>query len=341
MSQSLLATLSLTTLILLAPDLGASSRLAQDPAPADQKQEKPAKQTPMDRLKAARKARQPKAADILRKDGSVVKPGEIPAQADSTSRATWASVMDSLSNGDAINSFELQFHLRQRPPETVQSNDMTLNFAYLAPKYVSARMESGRTLLRGDQGDYLIDSDGVLRLQGREAKADQKQLDQMAAIAASFIALTDPSSLRLVDLAMLDSRPKTLHPSLHAEAKELLWIRVTSPDFFLFREDASGADPTYQADLAINAETKTIRFAVIRETTPPEGMTPSTIFVALSKHHRRDGLLVPHRIEIFDIDRDVSPARFYKRATSRLDLKKDLGRLRPRLRPSDFDRPSK
>jgi hypothetical protein len=235
----------------------------------------------------------------------------------------------------------LAFHLRQQPPETVESNDLSLKFAYLAPKYVRARLESGRTLLRGDKGDYLIDGDEVLRLQGREGKADKKQLDQMAAIAASFVALTDPSSLRLVELAMLPAAPDSLHASLHQEAKGLVWMRVSSPDFFLYREDTSGPAPVYQADLAVNPKTKAIRFAVIRETTPAEGVAPSTLFVSLTQHEKRDGLFVPHRIELHDLDVKSLPPKFYRRATSRLDLKRKEGRLHSRLRPTNFLPPQK
>ena len=72
---------------------------------------------------------------------------------------------------------------------------------------------------------------------------------------------------------------------------------------------------------------------------PDPKLAPSTVFVRMSDHQRRDGFFVPHRIEICNLDPTTTPPRFYQRPTSRLDLKRKTGRLRARLTVEDFTPP--
>ncbi len=292
-----------------------------------------------DRGRALGQPETPQAPELRRADGSLVEPGVIPQSTSATARTTWGALVDALATDEPMRSFELNFNLRQHSQETTQSNDLTLEFAYLAPRFVHARLESGRTLIRGAQGDYLVDGKETIKLEGREAAADRKTLDEMASIAATFMALTAPSALRLVELQMLEQAPAGIHPKHHQEMKPFLWMRVASPDFFLFTENKAKGIPIYQADLGIDPETKAIRFAVIREMNPDPKLAPSTVFVRMSDHQRRDGFFVPHRIEICNLDPTTTPPRFYQRPTSRLDLKRKTGRLRARLTVEDFTPP--
>jgi hypothetical protein len=305
-------------------------------APALTQEDGEKKQSLLERARARRQARNPKAPELRRADGSLVEPGVIPSTASESARNTWEALKEALASDEPMESFYLYFNLRQHSPETTQSNDMALEFAYLAPKFVHARLESGRTLVRGKEGDHLVDGEEVIELKGREAAADRKTLDEMAAIASTFMALTAPASLRLVDLEMLEKAPAGIHPSYHKEMKNFLWMRVESPDFFLYRAQRPDGIPVYQADLGIDPETKAIRFAVIREANGDPKLAPSPLFVRMSDHVRREGFFVPHRIEICNLDPTSNPPRFYRRATSRLDLKRKKGKLRAGLTANEF-----
>ena len=332
---------SLLSLACSLPTLAPAVAVQDGPTAKETQEPEKERKSPLERLREKNRAKaQAKAPDLLRADGSVVKPGEIPAQASDASRASWEAVVDHLRGPKRIESFQLAFNLRQQSREKAQSNDLLIVFSYLAPRFLRAHLESGRELVRGPAGDYLIDAKDVIHLVGREAIEDIKQLNQMAAIAASFVGLTDPLTLRLVDLQLIEG-PEVALPSRikKKDLEGLTWMRVTSPDFCLFA-GGEGRDPLeqrlYQADLGVHGESKAIQFAVIREVQVAGGAPAATMLVSMSEHLVRDNILVPHKIEVFELKSGVKPERFHSSPTSTLWLKRNRGRLGARLKPESF-----
>lgn len=277
--------------------------------------------------------------EVRREDGSVILPGEIPASASAPAKAAWRELIDSLRSPTPMQAFRLAFAMRHRSPEKKQSNDLNLDFSFLSPGFVRSKLESGRTLLRGPRGDYLIDKEEVIKLLAREGAEDKKQLDQMAAIASNFVSLTHPVSMRLADLKLLDEAPKSLHPRHRGTALRLTWIEVTSPDFFLYTgvQDAPTKVPLYRARLGIDAKTQAVHMAIIERENDPGGAA----FVHLASHRERSKLLVPHVIDVYSLDPQTLPPRFKPTPDTQLSLDPKRGQLRAMLTPEDFLPPVK
>jgi|GEM_PF-1327590 len=276
--------------------------------------------------------------------GEPILPGEIPAGTSPEARATWSALIDRLGSPEPVESFRLAFDLRLRDPEKRQSNDLGLTFSYLAPAFVRAEFSSSRELLRGPRGDYLIDTktEEVLKLVGREGAEDRRQLDRMAAIAKSFVGLTNPGSLRLAGLRLLGGAPEGLPPSQRTTAAELTWLELVSPDFFLESGGPTAAAeelPLYRARLGVDNETRLVRMALLHRKRA-EGIDPmSATFVQLDKHRERSSLMVPHDIQIYGLTGDSIAAgapRFRSKPDSLLKLDGRRGSLRARLVPEGF-----
>ena len=94
---------------------------------------------------------------------------------DATAKASWDALAKATFAEKPVTAFDLHFHLRVRPDE-IQSNDLTAHYRFLSPGFVRATLESGREHLRGPKGDYLIDGEESLKLVGREAAEDKKQI---------------------------------------------------------------------------------------------------------------------------------------------------------------------
>ncbi len=328
--------------LLLSASLAAPALpLHQDPAEAPQEGPAEPEDGPSlrDRIRDRQRAALPVAPELKRRDGTVVKPGELPPVASQAARERWNSLAAELTKEEPVRSFLLEFYLRQQPRDRPQSNDLRLTFSFLAPSFIRAKLESGRTHLRGPQGDYLLEKNQeAIKLVGREGAEDRKQLDQMAAIASNFVGLTDPRTLRLASLETLDAAPSGIHPKHKSALAPLVWLRATSPDFYLGpqRPATDSTPPLYRADLGIDPETKAVRFALIHELFEGKPLRSGAMLVNMKAHVKRDGLLVPHEVDIYEVDPEAMPARFYASPTSQLWLKKDRGRLRARLLPEDF-----
>lgn len=331
---------------LALPALAAASLCSafpQEPAPPAEdppQQVEEQDENPAERFKRAARGHTQGIAPVRRADGSPILPGEIPEGTSVEARALWKGLVASLEQAKPMQSFRLGFYLRQQDPDPKirKVNDLDLEFSYLAPRYVRAQLESGRTHLRGPKGDFLIDKQEVIELFGRDAEQDLDQLDRMGAIASNFVALTQPvATLRLVRMALTQA-PAELSPELRKEAQGLVWLSVTSPDFFLqLRPEATedGSAPLYRAQLGIDPESRAVRVAVIHEQRGEVFVQDSAMCVDMSGHRQRAGLAVPRTVRVFQIDPGTRPARFYETPTSTLTLK-DGGRLRARLKPEDF-----
>ncbi len=327
----------LCALLLLASALGG-----QDvQQPTDQEEQKESREDVLERLRSRRGAG-PEIPEFRRADGSVVLPGEVPAAASVEAKAMWRGLLKTLDQAKPMQAFQLAFFLRQQAPDPQvnKTNDLDLNFSYLAPRFVRAELESGRTHLRGPSGDFLLDKQEVFRLVGRDFKQDIEQLDQMGAIASNFVALTQPvATLRLAQLELAKEPPRELHPKLRKEADALVWLSVTSPDLFLRMNSARPTGdglPLYRAQLGIDPESATVHLAVIHEQRGDSHAPGTAMCVRMADHRRRAKLQIPHHIQVFSIDPSTRPERFYETPGTTLWLNGERGRLRAALSPEDF-----
>ena len=157
--------------------------------------------------------------------------------ADSDANAAWKALAEATLDEKPITAFDLVFHLRVRPDD-IQTNDLAARYRFLSPDFVRATLESGREHLRGPAGDYLIDGDEVLKLVGREAAEDKKQIDEAVGVAKNFLALSDPARLkpRAVQNALA---PTHLLPTdLEERAGALRWISINTDGFHLLTSSA-------------------------------------------------------------------------------------------------------
>src|SRR6185503_12247573 len=112
---------------------------------------------------------------LLASDGQPVVAGRIPEKTSEQAQKLWhafgAAQVPSSGQRAPITGFRLGFDLRLR--ETEQTNDGLAYFAFVdtptSPGYISCQMQkSGRTLLQGPDGPFLIDKNEVVSLRGRE-----------------------------------------------------------------------------------------------------------------------------------------------------------------------------
>ena len=231
----------------------------------------------------------------------------------------------------------------------VQTNELSFDYQYLAPDCIRFALPSGSVTGRSGrkQRDYwLRTKDGVVELAGFEYEEDRRQIKEMHSIAKNFVALTDPSKLRILSLELLPEPPRELwirHP-----ARRMQWLRITSPDFALVRRDrndaerpsASGsAPPVYVVDLALPNDDSLGRlkdlpnYAIIREQrTAGHDPTPPML-IRLSKYEAQNGFLMPFDLWVFAIG-GTSPGTFAHKASQEVYVLE--AQLRPQLTVQDF-----
>ena len=193
--------------------------------------------------------------------------------------------------------------------------------------------------LRGPQGDWLIDGDEKVRLVGREGAGDRAQIDEVIGIARNFIALTDPASLRLASIELVDRPPGGLPTHLTEAAAGLDWLAVTSPDFRLYstpKRDGN-APPLFRALLGVDRVKHEVGLALIHEAGTAPTMLETTLLVHLQDQHAVGGYVVPRAIHVYRIDPQSRPWRFEEKPRSELTLRDTGLDLAPRLAPADFE----
>ena len=364
--MTMLLSILLSSTLLLAPAAGAPSRapataqhIAQEEAPPTDDKEGPverAKRLAEKRKQDAAQAHdREKQASVLRDaDGNPIEPGVLPARTTPTAAQAWSGITEATGFRKAIASFDLRFHLFLRQSDA--NNEVDAHLRFLAPRYISAALGSGRRHLRGPEGDYLIDDKEVIRLVGREGKEDRKQIDRTVSLARNFVSLVDPSKLRILELVELDGPPDglpaDLKPSSHSGYTQksvlelgtgLRWISLRSPDFELEKATRGKRATIRSCLIGYSPETMDVQIAVIqadRGDTPRRDIdrhASGTLLVILGRHARRkdDGVRVPLWIGIHDVV-DPREGRFRKRPGSELIMNGDRGSFHAELKPEDF-----
>jgi small nuclear ribonucleoprotein (snRNP)-like protein len=293
-------------------------------------------------------------------EGNPILPGVLPAGTQESAKQAWLGIAKATGFEGEVKSFDLHFNLILRQEEL--DNQMSAHLRFLRPSYIRAKLSSGRSHLRGPEGDFLIDGKEVIRLVGREGQEDKQQIDRTSALARNFVALVDPTKLRILDLVELDAPPAGLpaeiesrdywghaEPNAQALGAGLKWISLRSPDFEL--ENAGDASRTAVRSCLIGYEPNTmdVELAVIqrdvdgRPRRTVDRTAAGTLVVVMGRHELRtvDNVRVPRWIGIFDVV-DAPTGKFRKRPGSELVLdSRQPGSFRAGLKPADFLPPTR
>lgn len=282
------------------------------------------------------------SAPFFDSTGKKIEPGVLPSDTAPAARDAWSTVCEkSLAPGAArapVRAFDLELQVRYRSSNQ-QSNDFNARFRFLAPSYLRATTANHREQLRGPKGDWLIDPEKHEKISiavDRAYAEDRRQLDDSVAIARNFVALTDPRSLRIARLALLERAPTGLPPSAAERASKMRWLEIESPDFHLQRA-ASTNDAVarlYRVALGIDPASGLVSYALVNEPGSAAGVNASTLFIALEKPRALDGFQVPHNMIVYEVD--PATKAFRAEPSSDIYLVQGKATLRATLSPDDF-----
>lgn len=286
-------------------------------------------------------------ATVAAATADVLLPGALPADADPAAAARWKALCSAVSpkaGGERLRAFDLEFEGRAFPTEGAANDFDIKRFLYLDPGWVRMTLKSGRVRLRGPQGDFMLDTKRgtSMRLRGKELAADIRELNETVRIARSFVALTDPSNIRIASLR-LGEVPTGLPAKLAERAATLEWIELASPDFHpegpSAVRDPATPEPLFRVRIGCGPKTHLPALAVIQEATGGEPRIETAMLLDLRKFKRLDGYQVPGHVRTHLPDASVSPWVFAGRQSMELWLVK--GSLAPVLSEDDFLPPRK
>ncbi|HJP02485.1 MAG TPA: hypothetical protein QF764_12020 [Planctomycetota bacterium] len=280
----------------------------------------------------------PVTQDAPQVDDGELRPGVLPSDATPEARAAWAVLCEATLAPEPISAFDVSFHLRSRGDEP---HDVDTRIRFLSPSYLRSEVrETGRGHLRGDRGDWLLDGDSELRLLGRGGAEDIRQIEETVAVARNFIALTDPRSVRIAGLSLLDGPPAELPDGFAGRGADLSWLALRSPDLRLTLDraptSAANRAPLYRALIGSDPLTGRIEFAIVQRDDGPRHIERTTLLLQLRGHFERDGFQVPREILIFGADPAARPRRFQSVPRLQLWVDDEGLDLRAPLTPADF-----
>ncbi len=283
-------------------------------------------------------------------------PGEIPAEADEEARRRWnAFYAAQTPEGGAqgpIRGFQLAFAMRLR--EAQQSNDGDATFTFLdEPGYIRCTMQgSGRTLLLGPDGPFLIDAKGASSLKGRDGKDDRRKLYEWVAIARNFLALSQPERVRLLGLRALDTSGFAWSkPELETLASSLDWLEVRSPDFQLYSssDESPSRESVFRARLGLERASTAqgpdgavvtnpggkLVLAILHEEIAGVPRPSSLQVIHVRRHALVDGYRLPAELAVWRASEAPPPGTMTSAPYAELWLQAG-GDLDPALTPEDF-----
>ena len=190
------------------------------------------------------------------------------------------------------------------------------------------------------QTRVLEGGDRELRLLGRGGAEDIRQIEEPVAVARNFIALTDPRSVRIAGLSLLDGPPAELPDGFAGRGADLSWLALRSPDLRLTLDraptSAANRAPLYRALIGSDPLTGRIEFAIVQRDDGPRRIERTTLLLQLRGHFERDGFQVPREIRIYGADPTARPRRFQSVPRLQLWVDDEGLDLRAPLTPADF-----
>lgn len=173
---------------------------------------------------------------------AVAAPPTLERVIDPVAKELWDGFLAASRPGDAardpIRDFSLAAWVRVR---NEGSNDVEVLYDFQSPQWVRSSIQSGKTIGRGPgrqglSGYWLMDREAGGKPKALDTTAharDRRQIDDLVALAKNFVALSDPSRLKL-DTLVTSEAPAALLELLPRRAKrKLVWIRLRSTDFGL------------------------------------------------------------------------------------------------------------
>jgi hypothetical protein len=298
----------------------------------------------------------PPAAGAASAAASALKPGVLPSDTEPKARDTWertcrARLVDVASAPPPpVRAFDLQIDVRHRTAQN-QTNDSPapLRIRFLSPNYLSITSAAGRQLVRGPRGDQLSDPTRhetiALTPSSREDAQDLRQLDETVGIAQNFVALTDPSALRIASLKLAPAAPAALPPAVMKRVSdlELAWLELRTPDFHLVgaqprTDPVTGAPASMlvRVWLATNAKSGTVELALVDANSATAALSSSAVLLDLRNYAPIDGYSMPQTIHVYDIDSSRFPPAFNAEPGTQLGVHTKTASLRAVLQPADF-----
>jgi len=226
-----------------------------------------------------------------------------------------------------LSAFRLVAEARTR--NGVQTNDLEIDYRYLAPDCIRFRLPSKNETGRfgPDEKQYWLKSaDETVVLSGREYKEDRRQVDDMLALAKNYVALSNPAALKLEALELLGAAPSDLGEALAKKTKKLTWLALESPDFALVRREGALPKGTYRVELGIDS--KDLPAAVVIRA--KADATTAPLFVFLSDYRETSGFKLPMQLHVHVKD----GATFAEFASQEVYVK--TAELRPSFKVGDF-----
>lgn len=337
--MNLLASLVLALATFQVPT-AAGSTPAQNPPPAPPTTP-PGKSRPPS-------AGETKAVEPVGADGKALVPGKLPDDASEAARAAWqktlAASVQAGKERPPIQSFSLDIDAEFKQ-SVQQVNQVDGNFDFLAASgWVKFRFKSGRGLVRGPDGDWWFDpargDEGKLT-RADEDKQDVRQLDDAAAVARNFLALTNPATLRIGRLALLPAPPSGIPQGFFERARSLTWLEVQSPDFRLSRSmNAANANGLHRVQLGLDPKSSLPMLALILDPSSASALGPATLFLELRDWFVESGYRLPKQIDTYEIESAPAAAIAFRREpTTSVFLKR--ASINPTLTPDTFRPPKK
>lgn len=251
-----------------------------------------------------------------------------------------------------ITAFVLEAEVLTR--EGVQTNELTVDYRFLAPHFIRFKLPGGRETGRGPgegrKSYWMKEGDELVVLDGRDDVQGRRLVDEMTSVARNYLALSDPSRIALTELALLTAPPTGVPAELRKEARDLHWLRVASPDFALLRGEARGGAPAaaerpiYEVELGLHPETSLPALAIIRPRGPLGGggggapsERPEPMLIRLSKFREHEGFRLPFAILVHRLDPAVlppAPPAFEPKPSQEIHVTR--AELRPQLNEESF-----
>ncbi len=271
-------------------------------------------------------------------------PGALPKGTTPQAEALFGKLVDSTSTPGAervvLTSFDLAFEIITRGPGA-ERNEAKLRVRFSEPGYVRFAVGKNKEMGFGPMGYWQRFEDGVKLLNGRDYVADRKRITEVRAVAKNFLALADPSRLRLTAIRAMPGAPGHVPPGSEKQLAKLTWLQLESPDFDLALGATGGeamaplAPRLFRATLGLHAETGRVLEAMVQELDKGAPLVSTSTWVSLTAPIDVAGTLLPDSVFVRYPNLKVQPWTFETKVREELYLLE--GKLNPKFEPTDFE----
>jgi hypothetical protein len=272
----------------------------------------------------------PAPAPAVQPESKPLVPGAIPENTSAQARALWqqfcAATLAPKATRMPLTAFDLVLDAQIRNASNQSNENLTpLRYRFQLPDLVRAMTEHQKELLHGSKGDFILDPAQKEKLPiavGRGGEEDRKQLAEIQDVSRNFIALSDPSALRIAALEL-----GSADPALGPAAQALAWLEILTPDF---RMPGSAPAGMLKVQLGIRRDKGLPELCLVGSADPLA--RPATL-IRVQGYREKQGLVVPHDLALFPFDKTTG--KFPEQAPLHLWLKNDSD-LRPKFTPETF-----